>query len=267
MTEGHIYILFNPAYRANQYKIGMTTRTPEERAAEISSATGVPQNFEVLLSRRVTDCHRAERLIHQRLAEHRSGSDREFFQVSLSFAIDILNEVAAAVGLRPEKPAVQEPSAPMADTVTTGDIDLVPRKPSVGPQRRRQETPGGPASFEDHIAYADAVRQPLLRELRDHILAIDGRLRSGEVVTPRQRIAYKVSGGTNFLEIKVQRRAILIRLPETSLVDAEEKVRKIPETHGWGRLKDEIRISSGPDIKYALPFVEAACRTELKSLD
>ncbi|WP_245306955.1 MULTISPECIES: hypothetical protein [unclassified Rhizobium] len=155
----------------------------------------------------------------------------------------------------------------MADTVTKGDIDLVLRKHSVGPQRRRQGTPEGPASFEDHIAYADAVRQPLLRELRDHILAIDGRLRSGEVVTPRQRIAYKVSGGTNFLEIKVQRRAILIRLPETSLVDPEEKVRKIPETHGWGRLKDEIRISSAPDVKYALPFVEAACRTELKGLD
>ncbi|MEY9584279.1 GIY-YIG nuclease family protein [Sinorhizobium fredii] len=267
MTEGYIYILFNPAYRANQYKIGMTTRTPEERALEVSSATGVPQSFEVLFSKRVADCQWAERLVHQRLAEYRSGSDREFFQVSLSIAIDILNDVTAEVGLLSEKTAVQEPSYRMTDPVTSGDIDLVPRKPSLGPTRKRQGIPEAPTCFEDHIAYTDALRQPLLREVRDRILAIDGRLHAGETVTPRQRIAYKLTGGTNFIEIKVQRSAILVRLPETSVVDRAGKVRKIPDTHGWGRLKDEIRISNASDVEYALPFIEAACRTELKNFE
>lgn len=265
MTEGYIYILFNPAYRANQYKIGMTTRTPKARALEVSSATGVPQSFEVLLSRRVTDCHRAERLVHQRLAENRSGSDREFFQVSLSIAIDVINDVAAVVGVIPEKPAIPKPNGQLADHLTTGEIDLVPRKPSGGPKRTRQGTSEGPACFEDHIAYTDAIRQPLLREVRDWILAIDDCLRLGETVTPRQRIAYKIPGGTNFMEIKVQRSAILVRLPPTGLVDSGGKLQKIPDSHGWGRLKDEIRISSASDVKYALPFIEAACRAELKN--
>jgi predicted transport protein len=92
-------------------------------------------------------------------------------------------------------------------------------------------------------------------------------LRSGETVTPRQRIAYKIPGGTNFMEIKVQRSAILVRLPETGVVDPGGKVRKIPDTHGWGRLKDEIRISSASDVRSALPLIEAACRAELRNFE
>ncbi len=262
MPEGHIYILFNPAYRANQYKIVRTTRTPESRALEVSSATGVPQSFEVLFSRRVADCNRAERLIHQKLAEYRSFSDREFFQVSLDIAIDVLNDVAAEVGLIPEKPAVHEPSYRIADPPTTCEIDFVLRKPSVR-QRIRQGIPEGPTCFEDHFAYTDALRQPLLREVRDSILAIDGRLRSGEAITRRQRIRYKLPGGTIFIEIKVRRSEIQVRLPVTGAMD----VRKIPDSHGWGRLKEEIRISTASDVKCALPFIEAACRTELKNFE
>lgn len=44
MTEGYIYILFNPTHRANQFKIGRTTKKPELRAREISSGTGVLGN-------------------------------------------------------------------------------------------------------------------------------------------------------------------------------------------------------------------------------
>jgi hypothetical protein len=40
MTEGYIYILFNRAYQSDYYKIGMTTKTPQERALDISGATG-----------------------------------------------------------------------------------------------------------------------------------------------------------------------------------------------------------------------------------
>jgi predicted transport protein len=115
-----------------------------------------------------------------------------------------------------------------------------------------------PISFEDHVTYTDAVRRPLLRQLRHDIVALDDRLRSGETVTTAQRIVYKIPGGKNFIEIKVQRGAILVRLIETGVHDTRRAVRKIPETHGWGDLKEEIRISDASDAKYALQFIKAA---------
>ena len=87
------------------------------------------------------------------------------------------------------------------------------------------------------MSYTDAERQSLLRQIREYIISLDGRLRLGETVTARQRIAYKIPGDKNFLEIKVQRAAILIRLIETNFQDQRKVVRKIPESHGWGDLK------------------------------
>ncbi len=43
MAEGYIYILLNRAFQNDLHKIGMTTKTPEERARETSNATGVPR--------------------------------------------------------------------------------------------------------------------------------------------------------------------------------------------------------------------------------
>src|ERR1700675_1066802 len=87
MAEGYIYILLKRAFQNDHYKIGMTTKTPEDRAREISNATGVPRAFEVLYEQRVIDCQRAERVLHQRLHQYRSGSNREFFQLPLKTAI------------------------------------------------------------------------------------------------------------------------------------------------------------------------------------
>jgi hypothetical protein len=98
MSEGYIYILFNRAFQNDHYKIGMTTKTPEERAREISNGTGVPRAFEVLYEQRVLDCQRAERLLHQRLHQCRSASNREFFQIPLKVAIKALEDVADEIG-------------------------------------------------------------------------------------------------------------------------------------------------------------------------
>jgi hypothetical protein len=98
MAEGYIYILLNRAFQNDHYKIGMTTKTPEERAREISNATGVPRAFKVLYEQRVTDCHKAERLLHQRLYQFRSTSNREFFQMPLKAAIKALEDVADEIG-------------------------------------------------------------------------------------------------------------------------------------------------------------------------
>lgn len=44
--EGWVYVLSNPCM-PGIYKIGMTTTSPEVRARELSSATGVPAPFKV----------------------------------------------------------------------------------------------------------------------------------------------------------------------------------------------------------------------------
>jgi len=98
MAEGYIYILLNRAFQNDHYKIGMTTKTPEERAREISNATGVPPAFEVLYEQKVTDCQKAERLLHQRLHQYRSVGNREFFQIPMKIAIKALEDVADEVG-------------------------------------------------------------------------------------------------------------------------------------------------------------------------
>ncbi len=78
MEAGHIYILINASMQG-LVKIGMTSRTPDERASEISKGTGVPSPFVVAYSEEVPDCVTAESAIHSRLAAHRVGKDREFF--------------------------------------------------------------------------------------------------------------------------------------------------------------------------------------------
>lgn len=42
IAKGYIYILLNRAFQNDHYKIGMTTKKPEEQAQELSGATGVP---------------------------------------------------------------------------------------------------------------------------------------------------------------------------------------------------------------------------------
>jgi predicted transport protein len=260
MAEGYIYILLNRAFQNDHYKIGMTTKTPEERARELSGATGVPRAFEVLYEQRVADCHRAERLLHQRLHQYRSAGNREFFQIPLKAAIKSLEEVADEIGRVDgvEVPAPEPPPAGDAPPARSGEI-------SVGSsQQPRQVTtkkaPGAIVTFEDHAAYTDAPRRPILNELRSRVLSLDERLRQGEQCTSGQRIAYKIPGGRIFLEVKVQRAAILLRLVDGGCPDPAGIANDIPPSHGWGRLKKQITILAVADLEAAMPFVEAAFR-------
>jgi hypothetical protein len=91
-AEGFIYILINPCM-PNMVKIGKTTRSPEERAAELSNTTGVPARFVVAYEIEVFDCDAAEQDTHDRLAEFRVNEDREFFSVPLKTAIKLVDEM------------------------------------------------------------------------------------------------------------------------------------------------------------------------------
>lgn len=93
MKIGHIYILVN-ASMPNLLKIGMTTRNPKSRAAELSSTTSVPSPFYVAYSAKVSNCKDAEKEIHTELKRFRASSQREFFNIELDKAVQIILEIA-----------------------------------------------------------------------------------------------------------------------------------------------------------------------------
>lgn len=94
---GWIYIMRNPAFKEDLVKIGRTSQSPLERAAELGRSTSVPTDFEVIYFVHVRDCHQAERWIHAELADYRKTGRKEFFDLSLARAIEVLD--AAAAGL------------------------------------------------------------------------------------------------------------------------------------------------------------------------
>jgi hypothetical protein len=77
---GWIYILSTREI-PDLLKIGMTTRTVEERVREINRATGVVIPFGVRACWRVKAPSTAERMLHQEFDGQRVRSDREFFRI------------------------------------------------------------------------------------------------------------------------------------------------------------------------------------------
>jgi len=92
--EGYIYILVNDSLQPGYLKIGRTTRSPEQRAGEISAGTGVPSAYKVVYQVKVPDCQEAERSIHERLAEYRVSNNHEFFRVDLEKAVSVVDRVS-----------------------------------------------------------------------------------------------------------------------------------------------------------------------------
>ena len=97
---GFVYILSNPVFKDDIFKIGHTTRSPSDRAWEIyQNATGVPAKFEVAYARQVANCEQAEQRIHDILKDVRINDYREFFRVSLFQAKEVFEEVCVQVDL------------------------------------------------------------------------------------------------------------------------------------------------------------------------
>ena len=91
MPKGYVYVLSNPSYPSNLLKIGKTTKTPEQRAKELSS-TGVPTPFTVDLWTEVEDCHIVERDIHTTLSEYRKTLRKEFFTITIKLFLEFMRE-------------------------------------------------------------------------------------------------------------------------------------------------------------------------------
>ena len=93
MQAGLIYVLINPCM-TGFVKIGMTTRTAEERARELSVGTGIPSPYAVAYEEAFSDCDAAEGIIHERLDKFRFNQDREFFHLPVKDAIRAVADLA-----------------------------------------------------------------------------------------------------------------------------------------------------------------------------
>ena len=79
MNNGFIYLLGNRAM-PGFYKIGCTKRSPYERSRQLSSPSGIPLPFDVLLYIEVNDMQRQEQRLHRELDDFRESYKREFFR-------------------------------------------------------------------------------------------------------------------------------------------------------------------------------------------
>jgi DNA segregation ATPase FtsK/SpoIIIE-like protein len=87
-------------------KIGRTTRPPEERAIELSTATSVPTPFELVFDILVPDCVQAEAFLHEFFSERgfRLSDNREFFEAPVRDVITLMLQVREFVDKTPIEP-------------------------------------------------------------------------------------------------------------------------------------------------------------------
>ena len=81
--SGYVYIISNPSFKKNIYKIGMTKRTVKTRIAELFT-TGVPTPFVVEMKIAHKKPEDLEKYLHMKFHKLRINKRREFFLVPLS---------------------------------------------------------------------------------------------------------------------------------------------------------------------------------------
>jgi len=91
-NAGYIYIMRQPTYKDNIFKVGLTTRSPKERSKELSNTSSVDKFF-VITEFNTKDCFLAEKLIHQELDSYRLTARREFFQCDLRIIFDVCEKI------------------------------------------------------------------------------------------------------------------------------------------------------------------------------
>jgi len=78
-----VYVLENET-TPGLYKVGYTKLTPDERAKQVSSATGVPLPYTVAWAFRCFNGEILEGEVHHALKKYRVNNQREFFQLDLN---------------------------------------------------------------------------------------------------------------------------------------------------------------------------------------
>ncbi len=90
--DSWVYVLSNPT-QPGVFKIGYTSNTPEERARQLSNATGVALPYNVEYAYSCWNGLELEKDVHERLNEYRLSKQREFFQVDLEEIKEIIDEI------------------------------------------------------------------------------------------------------------------------------------------------------------------------------
>lgn len=97
-NAGYIYVLRNPNFPENTFKIGLTTKNTEERANQLSK-TSVPDRFYVMREWSVADCKQAESEIHEILKEYRVDERREFFTLDMEHINQTIQNVVDKINV------------------------------------------------------------------------------------------------------------------------------------------------------------------------
>lgn len=87
-----VYVLVNKSI-PGMVKIGMTVRNVDERAKEISGATGVPTPWVPVYSFQCFNSYKLEQEIHEYLDAIRVSQNREMFAMSSTDAIKIVKQL------------------------------------------------------------------------------------------------------------------------------------------------------------------------------
>ena len=90
MEEGYVYILRNDSL-SGMIKIGRTTFGAEKRAKQLSNTTDIPTPFVVAYEIYVRHYEEFEKVKHKKLDFYRVNPKREFFEVSIDKAIEVMN--------------------------------------------------------------------------------------------------------------------------------------------------------------------------------
>ena len=92
--DSWVYIMSNPTM-PGYYKIGYTKKNPEERAKQISNATGVIVPMVVEWAFHCYNGFALEQEVHNKLDAYRVSNQREFFQISLDEARQTVEEIGS----------------------------------------------------------------------------------------------------------------------------------------------------------------------------
>lgn len=95
----YVYILTNPSFKEDWVKIGKSSRPVNVRSKELDN-TAVPLPFEIFATIRTVKFNEVEKLIHKtidRLTDLRIRQNREFFNIQLQIALDILRDISDAL--------------------------------------------------------------------------------------------------------------------------------------------------------------------------
>lgn len=128
---GTIYIVKNPHYAENYYKVGKTSRTGKDRLSdeENPSAFSLEDGSIVIGEYAVYDLNKVEGLIHQALSEYRiDSSKKEWFKIELTELKRIIKNIVNENNFREiEEPPNQDSIAVSEDNLELNE-NITPKK-------------------------------------------------------------------------------------------------------------------------------------------